>query len=82
MDRTTNIEERVRAVIAEQLGIARQGILPTHKLGEDLGADSLDKVEIVMAIEDEFEIGMTDEEADSFNTVGSIIEYLDKKVGK
>ncbi len=73
-----NIEEKVSEIIVEQLGVNADQIKPEAKLIEDLGADSLDAVELVMAVEEEFEIEVPDEEAEKLAAVGDIIAYVEK----
>ena len=71
-------EGKVKDIIVEQLGVAADQVNPDAKMIEDLGADSLDAVELVMAIEEEFGIEVPDEEAEKLSTVGDIIAYVDK----
>ena len=73
-----NIEEKVTEIIVEQLGVSADQVNVEAKLVEDLGADSLDAVELVMAIEEEFDIEVPDEEAEKLATVGDIIEHVEK----
>ena len=70
------IEARVRAIIADQLGITEDEIKPESKFIEDLGADSLDIVELIMAMEEEFQTEIPDEEAEKIRAVGDAIEYV------
>lgn len=70
------IEARVRSIIADQLGLAEEDIKPESKFIEDLGADSLDIVELIMAMEEEFQTEIPDEEAEKIRTVGDAIEYV------
>lgn len=70
------IEARVRAIIADQLGVAEEEIKPESRFIEDLGADSLDIVELIMAMEEEFETEIPDEDAEKIQTVGDTIEYI------
>lgn len=72
----TNVERRVREIVAEQLGIAEDEILPSSSFQEDLGADSLDIVELVMAMEEEFAIEVPEGDAEEIETVHDLIEYL------
>ncbi len=75
------ILQKVKEIVAEQLGIEDvDSILATTSLTNDLDADSLDAVEIIMAIEDEFSVEIPDEEAESFKNIGDIVEYI--KVNK
>jgi acyl carrier protein len=71
-----NIEQRVKNIVGEQLGLDENGIKPEQRLVEDLGADSLDLVELVMAVEDEFDIDIPDQEAEKIETVQQYIDYL------
>jgi acyl carrier protein len=75
------MEERVKQIIVEQLGVDANEVTPEANFIEDLGADSLDTVELVMAFEEEFDIEIPDEDAEKMLTVGQAIEYLKKKVG-
>jgi acyl carrier protein len=70
------VEERVKEIICEQLGVEEDEVNPNAKLIEDLGADSLDTVELVMAFEEEFELEIPDEEAEKIVTVGDAIQYI------
>ncbi len=76
------IEQRVKAIIVEQLGVNADQVTPEAKFIEDLGADSLDTVELVMAFEEEFGIEVPDEEAEKLLTVGNVIEYVEKHTSK
>jgi acyl carrier protein len=71
---------RVKRVIAEILGMNVDQINTDQQLGDDLGADSLDLVEMLLALEDEFGIDILDEEAETFRTVGDIVVYLQAKL--
>jgi len=73
---TTNIETKVKSIIADQLGVGEDEIKPESSFIEDLGADSLDIVELVMAMEEEFEVEIPDEEAENIKTVGDAINYI------
>lgn len=68
---------KVTEIIVEQLGVNADQVKPEAKLVEDLGADSLDAVELVMAIEEEFGIEVPDEEAEKLQAVGDILSYID-----
>lgn len=70
------IEERVRSIISDQLGVSEEEIKPESKFIEDLGADSLDIVELIMAMEEEFETEIPDEEAEKIRTVNDVITFL------
>ena len=71
-----SIEERVKKIIVEQLGVKEEEVKPEASFIEDLGADSLDTVELVMALEEEFDIEIPDEEAVKITTVQSAIDYV------
>ena len=72
-----NITEKVTGIIVEQLGVSADQVKPESKLIEDLGADSLDAVELVMAVEEEFGIEVPDEEAEKLRSVGAIISHVE-----
>lgn len=73
------VDERVKKIIAEQLGVEPDEVTPEASFVEDLGADSLDTVELVMALEEEFEIEIPDEDAEKILTVGKALEYIKEK---
>lgn len=72
-------EEKIKSIIAEQLGVKAEEIKPESSFVEDLGADSLDTVELVMALEEEFGIEIPDEDAEKMTTVGEAIKYIEGK---
>ncbi|MCP4727511.1 MAG: acyl carrier protein [bacterium] len=74
-------EERVKEIVVEQLGVDESEVKPEAKFIEDLGADSLDTVELVMALEEEYDIEIPDEEAEKIITVGNAINYVEEHVG-
>jgi acyl carrier protein len=74
-----SIEHRVKAIITEQLGVNPDQVTPDAKFIEDLGADSLDTVELVMALEEEFGQEIPDEEAEKLQSVGDVIKYIEDK---
>ena len=78
----SNVDEKVKDIIAEELGVEREKLTPEASFMEDLGADSLDTVELVMAFEKEFDIDIPDEEAEKLRTVGDALKYLHEKLGK
>jgi acyl carrier protein len=73
---TVAVEEKVKKIIVEQLGVEESQVNPEAKFIEDLGADSLDTVELVMALEEEFGLEIPDEEAEKILTVGAAIQYI------
>ena len=73
---TASIEQKVKSIIAENLGVAEDEIKNTSSFIEDLGADSLDIVELVMAMEEEFEVEIPDEEAENIKTVQNAVDYI------
>lgn len=75
-----NIEEKIKDVIVENLGIKLHGIKRESSFVDDFGIDSLDSVELVMAIEEEFNIEIPDGDAEKIQTVGQLIEYVERKV--
>ena len=76
------LEEKVKDIIVEELGVERDKLTADASFMEDLGADSLDTVELVMAFEKEFDIDIPDEEAEKLRTVGQAMQYLHEKMGK
>ena len=73
----SNIEERVKSIVVKQLGVKEEEIKNESKFIDDLGADSLDTVELVMALEEEFETEIPDEEAEKITTVKDAVDYID-----
>jgi acyl carrier protein len=78
----SNVEEKVKDIIVEELGVEREKLTTEASFMEDLGADSLDTVELVMAFEKEFDIDIPDEDAEKLRTVGDAMNYLHTKIGK
>ena len=77
-----NIEQRVKKIVAEQLGVNEADIKINSSFVDDLGADSLDTVELVMALEEEFECEIPDEEAEKITTVQQAIDYVNNNLKK
>ncbi len=76
------IEDKVKDIIVEQLGVNAEQVTPTARFIEDLGADSLDTVELVMAFEEEFGAEIPDEKAEKLLTVGDVTNYIKEKAGE
>lgn len=74
-----SIEERVKEIIVEQLSVNAEQVTPNAKFIEDLGADSLDVVELVMAFEEQFGVEVPDEDAEKLQTVGDVVKYIEDK---
>jgi acyl carrier protein len=72
----STFEERVKAIIAEQLGVKKEEVVNNASFVDDLGADSLDTVELVMALEEEFDTEIPDEEAEKITTVQAAIDFI------
>jgi acyl carrier protein len=77
-----SIEERVKNIIVEQLGVDAEQVVTGASFVDDLGADSLDTVELVMAFEEEFDLEIPDEDAEKMRTVGDAITYLDQHLNQ
>jgi len=75
-----SVEEKVKHIIVEQLGVDEDEVKPEASFVDDLGADSLDVVELVMALEEEFGLEISDEDAEKLSTVKHAIEYIQKHV--
>ncbi len=76
-----NIEEEVKKIICEQLDVPEADVVPEASFVDDLGADSLDLVELIMAMEEKFDISIPDEDAESIATVQDTIDYIKKATG-
>ncbi len=77
-----SVFERVKAIIVEQLGVDESEVTPDARFREDLGADSLDLVELIMAFEDEFGGEISDEEAQEITTVGEAVAYIEERLSE
>jgi len=73
-----SVEEKIKKIICEQLEVSEEDVVPEASFVDDLGADSLDQVELIMAMEEEFDISISDEEAEKIVTVQDAIEYIEK----
>ena len=74
------VEERVKKIVVEQLGVKEDEVTNDASFVDDLGADSLDTVELVMALEEEFEIEIQDEEAEKITTIQQAIDFIDERI--
>jgi len=77
----SSVEDRVKKIVVEQLGVKEAEVKPEASFVDDLGADSLDTVELVMALEEEFETEIPDEDAEKITTVQETISYIKEHVG-
>ena len=75
----SSVADKVKKIVVEQLGVSEDQVTPEAKFTEDLGADSLDQVELVMALEEEFGSDIPDEDAEKLTTVGDAIKYVESK---
>ena len=76
---SASVEERVRNIICDQLAVEPEKVVQTASFIDDLGADSLDIVELVMTMEEEFELDIPDEDAEKIKTVGDVVKYISSK---
>ncbi len=74
------LEKRITDIIVEQLGISREEVVPEASFIDDLGADSLDIVELVMALEEEFDVEIPDDDAEKIQTIGEAVSYIKEKL--
>lgn len=79
MASSEEITKRIKEIICEQLGVALEEVNPQASFIDDLGADSLDIVELIMALEEEYDLEIPDEEAEKLTTVDSVIQYVQSK---
>ena len=82
MSEEKNIEARIKQIIQDQLNVPQEKITPEAKFLEDLGADSLDTVELVMAVEEEFNVEIPDDKAEQLQSVGAVIQYVEEAQGE
>ena len=73
------VDSKIKTIIAEQLGVKPEEVTPNASFVDDLGADSLDTVELIMALEEEFNVEIPDEDAEKMKTVGDAIKYIEEK---
>jgi acyl carrier protein len=76
-----DVEEKVKEIICEQLNVSAEDVVPEASFVDDLGADSLDQVELIMAMEEEFDISIPDEDAEKIATVKDALDYIKKASG-
>jgi acyl carrier protein len=74
-----SVEDKVKTIICDQLAIEAEKVTPTASFIEDLGADSLDIVELIMTMEEEFDLDIPDEDAEKMKTVGDVVKYIGSK---
>jgi acyl carrier protein len=79
MEESMSVEERVKSIIVEQLGVDADEVTPDASFVEDLGADSLDQVELIMAFEEEFGVEISDDEAEKIRRVKDAVDYIEKR---
>ena len=82
MSEEKNIETRIKQIIQDQLNVPQEKITSEAKFLEDLGADSLDTVELVMAVEEEFNVEIPDDKAEQLQSVGAVIQYVEEAQGE
>ncbi len=73
----SDVETKVKEIVCEQLGVSDEEVAPNASFIEDLGADSLDIVELVMALEEEYDLEISDEDAEKIRTVGDVVGYIE-----
>lgn len=76
------VEDKIRKIICEQLDVPEKDVVPEASFVDDLGADSLDQVELIMAMEEEFDVSIPDEDAEKIGTVQDAIDYITKAIEK
>jgi len=76
------VEEKIKKIICEQLDVAEKDVVPEASFVDDLGADSLDQVELIMAMEEEFDISIPDEDAEKIGTVQNAVDYIKNASGE
>jgi len=75
----SDVEAKVREIVCEQLGVTEDEVSPSAAFIEDLGADSLDIVELVMALEEEYDLEISDEDAEKIRTVGDVVAFIESR---
>jgi acyl carrier protein len=79
VNRMSDVFDRVKRIIVERLGVEESEVTPEASFKDDLGADSLDVVELVMELEDEFDLEISDEDAEKITTVGEVVQYIESR---
>ncbi len=74
------VEEKVKKIICEQLNVSEEDVVPEASFVDDLGADSLDQVELIMAMEEEFDVSIPDDDAEKIGTVKDAVDYIQKAI--
>ncbi|MBW1860794.1 MAG: acyl carrier protein [Deltaproteobacteria bacterium] len=77
-----DVEKKVKEIVCEQLDVSEEDVVPAASFVDDLGADSLDQVELIMAMEEEFDVSISDEDAEKMSTVQDAIDYIMKALGE
>jgi acyl carrier protein len=77
----SDIAEKIKKIISEQLNVSEEDVVPEASFVDDLGADSLDQVELIMAMEEEFDLSISDEDAEKIATVQNAVDYITKASG-
>ncbi len=77
-----DIAEKIKKIISEQLNVSEEDVVPEASFVDDLGADSLDQVELIMAMEEEFDLSISDEDAEKIATVQNAVDYITKASGE
>jgi len=78
----SDVQEKIKKMISEQLDVPEDEVVPAAAFVDDLGADSLDQVELIMAMEEEFDVSIPDEDAENITTVQNAIDYIVKTIGE
>ncbi len=78
----SDVQEKIKKMISEQLDVPEEEVVPAAAFVDDLGADSLDQVELIMAMEEEFDVSIPDEDAENITTVQNAIDYIVKTIGE
>ncbi|MBL7177746.1 MAG: acyl carrier protein [Desulfobacteraceae bacterium] len=78
----SDVQEKIKKMISEQLDVPEEEVVPAAAFVDDLGADSLDQVELIMAMEEEFDVSIPDEDAENIATVQNAIDYIVKTIGE